>query len=216
MPRRHRDSFRAVRRWTRIAGDVLGEQRPDRGEAGLDAAFSHGEPSWAGCRVMPIARQALRTPRTCRPSHGRRRWSPGRSPAGPPHRPAAGRCPSASGAAAPTGTCAAHPPSRAASAPRHRAGQQQRRVRGLGRCPQHHGRDGPGRDVDDPGQLGPVGHAVVQDHPHVQRVESICVHSPGLAAVTVPNGPAGVFACDRRVRADPKVCFPEAACAASR
>ncbi len=47
-------------------------------------------------------------------------------------------------------------------------------------------------------------------------VESICVHSPGLAAVTVPNGPAGVFACDRRVRADPKVCFPEAACAASR
>ena len=47
-------------------------------------------------------------------------------------------------------------------------------------------------------------------------VESICVHSPGRAAVTVPNGPAGAFARDRRVRAEPKVCFPEAARAASR
>jgi hypothetical protein len=39
-------------------------------------------------------------------------------------------------------------------------------------------------------------------------VESICVHSPGLAAVTDPNGPSGGFAADRRVRADPNVCFP--------
>ena len=39
-------------------------------------------------------------------------------------------------------------------------------------------------------------------------VESICVHSPGRTAVTVPNGPSGRLANDRRVRAEPKVCRP--------
>ena len=47
-------------------------------------------------------------------------------------------------------------------------------------------------------------------------VESICVHSPGRTAVTVPNGPSGCLASDRRVRADPNVCFPGATRAASR
>jgi hypothetical protein len=32
-------------------------------------------------------------------------------------------------------------------------------------------------------------------------VESICVRSPGRAALTVPNGPSGGQAADRRVRA---------------
>ncbi|MDW5323828.1 hypothetical protein [Plantactinospora sp. KLBMP9567] len=47
-------------------------------------------------------------------------------------------------------------------------------------------------------------------------VESICIHSPGRTAVTVPNGPSGRWASDRRVRADPKVCLPVEIRSASR
>ncbi len=47
-------------------------------------------------------------------------------------------------------------------------------------------------------------------------VESICIHSPGRTAVTIPNGPAGRLASERRVRADPKVCRPAETRATSR
>jgi hypothetical protein len=47
-------------------------------------------------------------------------------------------------------------------------------------------------------------------------VESISVHSPGRAAVTVPNGASGCLASDRRVRAEPKVCLPADRRATSR
>ena len=39
-------------------------------------------------------------------------------------------------------------------------------------------------------------------------VESICIHSPGRTAVTVPNGRSGRLANDWRVRAEPVVCLP--------
>jgi len=39
-------------------------------------------------------------------------------------------------------------------------------------------------------------------------VESTITHSPGRTAVTVPNGPSGRWASDRRVGADPNVCRP--------
>ena len=49
-----------------------------------------------------------------------------------------------------------------------------------------------------------------------RTVESICIHSPGRAAVTSPNGPLGRFASDCRVRAEPKVCRPAAIRSTSR
>ena len=47
-------------------------------------------------------------------------------------------------------------------------------------------------------------------------VESICINSPGAAALLSPNGPSGRSASDRRVRADPVVCLPADSFSSSR
>ena len=57
--------------------------------------------------------------------------------------------------------------------------------------PQHRRGDRAGRQVDHPGQLDPVDRPSSSTTRTSSGVESICIHSPGRAAVTVPNGPSG-------------------------
>ena len=160
---------------------------------------------------MPIARQAPSgTPGTCRPCRGRRRWSPARSPAARRRAPAAGR----SAVSRRCGSTdrdirSASGPARPHRLRGQRAGQQQRRVHRLGRRPQHRGGDGPGRDGRSSRSARRGRSCRCPARPARPAGWSRSASTrPGRTAVTVPNGPSGRLASDRRVRADPKVCLP--------